>query len=83
MTGTAFKYTDITQNGVSLNLYGKKKTVSPSTASTATPAPTKDPVSPKQQPVIGNVTCVGTVSPTTSYDKGYPDKNRHYGSREH
>ena len=69
MTGTAFKYTDITQNGVSLNLYGKKKTVSPSTASTATPAPTKDPVSPKQQPVIGNVTCVGTVSPTTSYDK--------------
>ena len=63
MTGTAFKYTDITQNGVSLNLYGKKKTVSPSTA------PTKDPVSPKQQPVIGNVTCVGTVSPTTSYDK--------------
>lgn len=66
MTGTAFKYTDITQNGVSLNLYGKKKTVSPSTA---TPAPTKDPVSPKQQPVIGNVTCVGTVSPTTSYDK--------------
>lgn len=66
MTGTAFKYTDITQNGVSLNLYGKKKTVSPPTA---TPAPTKDPVSPKQQPVIGNVTCVGTVSPTTSYDK--------------
>lgn len=69
MTGTAFKYTDITQNGVSLNLYGKKKTVSPSTASTATPAPTKDSASPKQQPVIGNVTCVGTVSPTTSYDK--------------
>ena len=39
-------------------LYGKKKG-----------APTKDPVSPKQQPVIGNVTCVGKVSPTTSYDK--------------
>lgn len=69
MTGTAFKYTDITQNRVSLNLYGKKKTVSPSTASTATPAPTKDSASPKQQPVIGNVTCVGKVSPTTSYDK--------------
>lgn len=66
MTGTAFKYTDIKQNVVSLNLYGKKKTVSPSTA---TPAPTKDSASPKQQPVIGNVTCVGKVSPTKSYDE--------------
>ena len=50
-------------------------TVSPSATPTAsssaspTPVPTKDPASPKQQPVIGNVTCVGTVSPTTSYDK--------------
>lgn len=46
-------------------LYGKKKGASASPSTT----PTKDPVSPKQQPVIGNVTCVGTVSPTTSYDK--------------
>lgn len=66
-----------------LDLYGKKvgetaspsptptasPTATPTASPTATPMPTKDPVSPKQQPVIGNVTCVGTVSPTTSYDK--------------
>ena len=44
-------------------------TATPTASPTATPMPTKDPASPKQQPVIGNVTCVGTVSPTTSYDK--------------
>lgn len=82
LTGSLFVNENISSS-TKLDLYGKKKgasaspsptptaspTATPTASPTATPMPTKDPVSPKQQPVIGNVTCVGTVSPTTSYDK--------------
>ena len=81
LNGNSFVNKNITST--KLDLYGKKvgetaspsptptasPTATPTASPTATPMPTKDPVSPKQQPVIGNVTCVGTVSPTTSYDK--------------
>lgn len=81
LNGNSFVNKKITST--KLDLYGKKvgetaspsptptasPTATPTASPTATPMPTKDPVSPKQQPVIGNVTCVGTVSPTTSYDK--------------
>lgn len=77
LNGNSFVNKNITST--KLDLYGKKvgetaspsptPTASPTATPTASPMPTKDPVSPKQQPVIGNVTCVGTVSPTTSYDK--------------
>lgn len=81
LNGNSFVNKNITST--KLDLYGKKvgetaspsptptasPTATPTASPTATPMPTKDPASPKQQPVIGNVTCVGTVSPTTSYDK--------------
>lgn len=81
LNGNSFVNKNITST--KLDLYGKKvgetaspsptptasPTATPTASPTATPVPTKDPASPKQQPVIGNVTCVGTVSPTTSYDK--------------
>ena len=81
LNGNSFVNKNITST--KLDLYGKKvgetaspsptptasPTATPTASPTATPMPTKDPASPKQQPVIGNVTCVETVSPTTSYDK--------------
>lgn len=81
LNGNSFVNKNITST--KLDLYGKKvgetaspsptptasPTATPTASPTATPMPTKDPVSPKQQPVIGNVTCEEKVSPTTSYDK--------------
>lgn len=57
LKGSPFDNKNI-DSSAEIDLYGKKNN-----------APTKDPVVPKQQPVIGNVTCEGTVSPTTSYDE--------------